>query len=287
MSGPRPTEQELLQRIEALERQLHEATQAQQRLEEAEHRLSKLAEAVRDGIAITERGVVREVNEPMARLFGYTTEEMIGMSPPDFHPPEWRDFVREKVLSDYQLPYEAACRRKDGSTFLAEICGRSTLFEGRPARVTAIRDITARRRAEDALRDAAVREEVIRAQAALLAELSAPILPVAPDVLVLPLIGRISAERAQQVIEALGDAVARRQARIAILDITGVPDVDADVGDALLRAARVAELLGAQVLLTGIRPEVARRLVEIGADLGGLATHGTLEQGIARALRRL
>jgi PAS domain S-box-containing protein len=286
MSGPRPTEQELLQRINTLELQLHDATQAQQRLEEAEHRLSKLLEAVRDGIAITERGVVREVNGQMARLFGYTTDEMIGMSAPDFHTPEWREIVYERIRTNDEQPYEAVCRRKDGSTFLAEICGRATLFEGRPARVTALRDITARRQAEDAQRDAAVRDEVIRAQAALLAELSAPILPVAQGVLVLPLIGRISAERAQQVIEALGDAVASRQARIAILDITGVPEVDADVGDALLRAARMAELLGAQVMLTGVRPEVARRLVEIGADLGGLATHGTLEQGIARALRR-
>jgi anti-anti-sigma regulatory factor len=71
-----------------------------------------------------------------------------------------------------------------------------------------------------------------------------------------------------------------------ILDITGVPGVDAQVADALVRSARAAKLLGAEVILTGIQPEIARTLVELGVDLGGIVSLGTLQGGVAHALRR-
>src|SRR5262249_55019021 len=158
-------------------------------------------------------------------------------------------------------------------------------YQGKPARVTVIRDISVARAAEEAQRAALVQSETIRAQEAILAQLSTPLLPISDDILVLPLIGAINEERARQVIQALVEGVARSGARIAILDITGVADVDAHVADALLRAARAVRLLGARVILTGIRPEVAQRLVELGADLTGIDAHGTLQRGVADALR--
>jgi rsbT co-antagonist protein RsbR len=75
-------------------------------------------------------------------------------------------------------------------------------------------------------------------------------------------------------------------AQVAILDITGVPVVDTQVANALLRAAQAVKLLGAQVVLTGIRPEVAQTLVGLGVDLGDIVTRGTLQSGIAFALGR-
>jgi rsbT co-antagonist protein RsbR len=76
------------------------------------------------------------------------------------------------------------------------------------------------------------------------------------------------------------------RAKIAILDITGVAVVDTQVADALLRAARAVRLLGAEVILTGIRPDVAQTLVALGTNLDGIVTRGTLQSGIAFAMQR-
>jgi rsbT co-antagonist protein RsbR len=275
----------LVARVEALEAELAERKRAEEQLRELEQRLRSVIEVSRDAIGITERGVIVETNERAQELFLYDAKEIIGLSALALHPPEWRDFVKERVLSGHAEPYEAVCVRKDGSTFAAEIYGRAIAVSGRPARVTAIRDISTRREIEEAQRAAAVREEVIRAQAALLAELSSPVLPIGRGVLVLPLIGRVTEERAARVLEVLSEEVSRRRARVAILDITGMLEVDAEVGDALLRAARTARLLGAEVILAGVRSHVARSFVDLGAGLEDLATCRTLEQGIARALR--
>lgn len=76
------------------------------------------------------------------------------------------------------------------------------------------------------------------------------------------------------------------RARTAIIDITGVAVVDTQVADAMLRAAQAIKLLGARVILTGIRPEVAQTLVSLGVDLSGIVTRSTLQSGIAEALGR-
>jgi rsbT co-antagonist protein RsbR len=104
-------------------------------------------------------------------------------------------------------------------------------------------------------------------------------------VLVMPLVGALESTRAQQVIEALLHGVAAGHARAAILDITGVPVVDTQVANALLQAAQSVRLLGAQVLITGIRPEVAQTLVGLGVDLSLMITRATLQDGIAYAMR--
>jgi len=137
--------------------------------------------------------------------------------------------------------------------------------------VGSIEDITERNAEEQAHR-AAIRE------------LSTPLIPVTEDVVVMPLIGSIDSARAQQVIESLLEGVGLTRARTAILDITGVPVVDTQVANALLRAAQAVRLLGANVILTGIRPEVAQTLVGLGADLSGITTRGTLRAAISQAL---
>jgi anti-anti-sigma regulatory factor len=85
-------------------------------------------------------------------------------------------------------------------------------------------------------------------------------------------------------MDSLLQGIAANHAQIAIIDITGVPVVDSQVADALVRAARAVRLLGARVVLTGIRPEVAQTLVGLGIDLSGIVTRGSLQSGIAYAL---
>ncbi|WP_437302902.1 PAS domain-containing protein [Sorangium sp. So ce388] len=125
------------------------------------------------------------------------------------------------------------------------------------------------------------------AHAAAVRELSTPLIPIADKVVVMPLIGTIDSTRANQVLETLLDGVVARQASVAILDITGVRDVDSSVADSLVRAARAVGLVGAKVVLTGIKPSVAQTLVDLGVDLGSIVTSGTLQSGIRYALQQM
>jgi rsbT co-antagonist protein RsbR len=137
----------------------------------------------------------------------------------------------------------------------------------------------------EALHFSRLQEAVIRAQEATLAELSTPLLAISDRVLVMPLIGVIDPRRAQQVIENLLAGVTQRRASAVILDITGVSVVDTQVANALMSAAQAVRLLGARVIITGIRPEVAQTLVGLGVDLSGITTKASLQNGIAEALR--
>lgn len=131
-----------------------------------------------------------------------------------------------------------------------------------------------------------LQEEIIRMQEETLRAMSTPLIPIAESVVVMPLIGAVNNTRAQQVIETLLNGVMAHRAAVAILDVTGVPVVDAEVADGLIQAAQGVALLGAEVVLTGIRPEMARTLVELGTDLRGLVTRSTLQSGVEYALRR-
>ncbi|UQA59428.1 GAF domain-containing protein [Polyangium aurulentum] len=126
-------------------------------------------------------------------------------------------------------------------------------------------------------------EDVIRAQSEAIAELSLPLIPITDDVLVMPLIGPIDERRAERVISALLAGIGARGAKAAILDVTGVPVVDAQVGGVILRAANAARLAGARVVVTGAKPAVARMLGDLGAWMGGVTTCSTLKSGIALA----
>src|ERR687894_504818 len=132
-----------------------------------------------------------------------------------------------------------------------------------------------------------LQEEVIRMQAAMLEELSTPLIPLSDAVVIMPLVGTIDARRAEQILAVVSQGVVSKGARVAIIDITGVPTVDTHVASVLIRASQAVRLLGAEVVLTGIRSRVAQALVELGVDLGGLVTRGSLQAGITYAQSRL
>lgn len=131
---------------------------------------------------------------------------------------------------------------------------------------------------------AALQEEVIRMQSALLEELSTPLIPITGEIMVLPLIGTIDARRAEALMQAVLQGSQQHKARVVIIDVTGMKKVDAHVAGTLLQTARALRLIGSEVVLTGMRPDVARTLVELGVHLGALVTRGTLQSGIAYAM---
>ncbi|KAB8142968.1 STAS domain-containing protein [Chloroflexia bacterium SDU3-3] len=145
-------------------------------------------------------------------------------------------------------------------------------------------DISERKRRE--IEEIRNREIVIENQSHALAELSTPLLAISEHVVVLPLIGTVDSRRAQQIMDTLLSGISETSAQVAILDITGVSVVDTQVANAIIRAAQATRLLGAQIIITGIRPEVAQTLIGLGIDLGGITTCGTLQAGIAQSLQR-
>lgn len=143
-------------------------------------------------------------------------------------------------------------------------------------------DLTERKRAEE--ERARLQEEVIRAQDAAIAKLSMPLIPISEDVVVLPLMGPLDAERVRRMIESVARGIGERRTRIVIVDMTGVDRMDTQASQALLEVVQVAALLGTRVVLTGIRPEVAQRLVAGGADMRRVAVRSSLQRGIAFAM---
>ncbi len=129
-----------------------------------------------------------------------------------------------------------------------------------------------------------LQEQIISAQNERLRELSTPLIPITSRIMVMPLIGTMDAERAQQVLSAALQGASERGAKVVILDITGLRKLDATVAHMLVKAADGLKLLGAQAMITGIRSEAAQVLVALNLSLGSGITKMTLQDGIAAAL---
>jgi rsbT co-antagonist protein RsbR len=131
------------------------------------------------------------------------------------------------------------------------------------------------------------RERIIREQQEAIRELSTPVLQVRERLLILPIIGVIDPHRARQLTEQLLRGIRANRAKVVVIDITGVAAMDASVANHLVLTVESARLLGARVIVTGLSPEIAQTLVNIGVDLGKMNTVGDLQGGIEEAERLL
>lgn len=129
----------------------------------------------------------------------------------------------------------------------------------------------------------ASRERTIGDQQNAIKELSTPVLPFRPGILILPVVGLIDSFRANQLTEQLLRAIRQNRAKFVVLDITGVPYVDSRVASHLVQTVEAARLMGAKAIVSGVSPEIALTMVAIGADLGRVETVGDMQSGIERA----
>jgi len=130
------------------------------------------------------------------------------------------------------------------------------------------------------------REAVIVRQQQEMLELSTPVVELWTGILALPLIGTLDSARTQIVMQNLLEAVVARGADMAIIDITGVPTVDTLVAQHLLKTVAAARLMGAECIISGIRPQIAQTIIHLGVDLGGVVTKANLADAFRVALKR-
>ncbi len=194
--------------------------------------------------------------------------------------------VVQRAFDGESLREQITFRRVDDSTFVGE-CSLFPILDRNDQPVQSaviVRDIS------DKLRDEAEREamqqQMISIQRDAIRELSTPLIPLADNVVAMPIIGTIDATRSQQILETLLEGIAAQQAEVAILDITGVRSIDTQVASSLMKTAQAVRLLGAQVILSGISPEIASTLVHLGVDLSEISTSSTLQSAIATVLEQ-
>jgi rsbT co-antagonist protein RsbR len=178
------------------------------------------------------------------------------------------------VLSLKQAIFTAV-RRENASdpTALFDEIWKSTLLVDKLALITA-----------DAFQ--ASREKFIARQQEELMELSTPVVKLWDGILALPIIGTLDSARTQVVMESLLQAVVQTNSRVAIIDITGVPTVDTLVAQHLLKTITAARLMGADCIISGVRPQIAQTIVHLGIDLAGVITKAKLSDAFALALQR-
>jgi rsbT co-antagonist protein RsbR len=260
-------------------------------LRESEEYYRRLFDEMPLGLVLSRLdGSLVEINAAYARILGRSIPETLRLPPQEIMP---ETFYEQETAQLYHLtlnsrygPYEKTLLHKDGSLVPVRLSGQIIERRSEQFLLFSVEDITESKRNEENERRNAFQEEIIRVQEATLAELSTPLIPLNDRVVVMPLIGALDSRRAQQVIDTLLMGIASTHAHVVILDVTGVSMVDTQVANGLIRAAQSVKLLGAQAVLTGIRPEVAQALVGLGVDLSSIVTRSTLQSGIAYAIRQ-
>jgi len=233
-------------------------------------------------ILLDEKGVVLTWNAAAERLKGWKANEIIGQNFARFYPPE--DLARGKTEMELKTAREQGRFedegwriRKDGSRFWASVV------------ITALRDKEGRLRGFGKVtRDLSERkqsDERLKKQAEEIMEMATvPVVQVWEGIVLVPLIGMLDSQRTQQLMERLLHRVTETGSPIALLDITGVPAIDTQTAQHLIETVSAVRLLGAEVILTGVRPVIAQTLVHLGIDLANVITRASLAAGLRMAL---
>jgi len=245
-----------------------------------------LVESIKDYaiIMLDPDGHVATWNVGAETFKGYRAEEIIGKDFSCFYPPEaiQRGLPEQELKTaakDGRFEDEGRRVRKDGKQFWANVIISALRDKDGTLRgfSKVTRDLTERKQAE----------ERISQQSKEIMELSTPVMQVWQGVVVAPLIGSLDSARTQQFMERLLERIVETNSPVALVDIMGVPTIDTQTAQHLIETISAVRLLGAQVVLTGVRPAIAQTLVHLGIDLSGILTRSSLAAGLRVALDML
>ncbi|HEY6135617.1 MAG TPA: STAS domain-containing protein [Rubrivivax sp.] len=232
-------------------------------------------------------------NEAQELLRAFEKGLRAGGSADNFDQPLWED-VRELLAKVSRAGASRGDSAGETSRFVMAI--KRSLFDGLqratsdPARLTAA--IWAISSLVDKMAQHTVtlyqhsREQIIQRQQQDLLELSTPVVKLWDGVLAVPMIGALDSNRTQLVMESLLQRIVETGSEIAILDITGVPTVDTLVAQHLLKTVTAIRLMGADCIISGVRPQIAQTIVHLGIDLQGITTKASLADALALAMKR-
>jgi rsbT co-antagonist protein RsbR len=246
--------------------------------------VEQMLEAITDYevIRLDPDGYVQSWSPGARRLKQYTEEEVLGHHVSMFYTEEdvragLADREMATAVREGRFETEGWRVRKDGSRFWANVV-LGPIRDGNGELVGFVkvaRDLTERREQEQLV--ARQRDEIL--------ELSTPVIQVWDKILVLPLIGTLDSLRAARLTEGLLERIAQDQAEVVILDISGVPAIDTDVAQHLLKTVEAARLMGTASVLSGVRPETAQAIVHLGIELGSLRSRNSLRDALQLALQ--
>lgn len=233
-------------------------------------------------------------NRAFCDLLGRSREELLNKNDADYFPLEqvkvfWEhdDKVIETGVCDLN---EELVTRGDGSTKVlwtrkTPVHDESGACIGLFGIIMDVSDHQSHVRANERFEaEADQQRTIIDTQAKIINSLSVPVLAVWKGIFLVPLVGSLSHGRLANAVERVLTEVSNRGTETVIMDVTGAGEIDIDIADLLMRAVKAIGLLGCETILVGIGPEVARTLVEGGADLGKTLTFASLEQGLSHAL---
>jgi rsbT co-antagonist protein RsbR len=246
---------------------------------------------------IDPQGRFQDLNPAWTESTGYVREDLSGVMVSDLTHPDDRPELAETIARVMQgnpiSHYETRFLGKDGN--YRWFAWTMSYDAGDELSYAIARDVTTYHAAMEE-RDRAI-EEAQRIQGELerrqeqqqeaITAMATPIIEIWDDVVTLPIVGIIDSVRATEMKEALLQAVQRTGARIAIVDMTGVDVVDTATADHIVRLMQGVKLLGAQGIITGIQPQVAQIIVNLGVEIGGVMTLRSLREGLRHSLRVL
>jgi len=236
-------------------------------------------------VVINEDGRIVAMNSRALESFGYERSEIIGelverLLPERYrggHVHHRRGFFQDPHPKEMGAGRDLSALRKDGTEFPVEIGLKAFETDDGVVAMATIIDITERRRLE----------ALIKRQREDLMELSTPVIKLWEGILVLPIVGTLDSERSRVMVEQLLQALSETNCSIAIVDISGVPTVDTLVAQHLMKAIDAARLMGGECIISGIRPEIANTIVNLGLDLSKVKTKSTMSKALQDAFTML
>jgi PAS domain S-box-containing protein len=254
------------------------AAEAQNPANSAGYARSLLEASLDPLVTISAEGKITDVNEASVEVTGVPRERLIGTDFSNYFtdPQKAREGYRQVFSEGLVRDYALAIRHTSGR--VTDVLYNASVYKDEQGKVlgvfAAARDITERKRAE----------ERIQQQSKDILELSTPVMQVWQGVVAAPLIGSLDSQRTQQFMERLLNRIVETNSPVALVDIMGVPTVDTQTAQHLIETISAVRLLGAQVVLTGVRPAIAQTLVHLGVDLTGIITRSSMSAGLQVAL---